>query len=328
MKYSNNEILLMAVGDIYINREDPNTTFRDILPLLNNKDILLGNLETTLFDDMLPIAPGRTTALKASQRMVEGIVNANFDIMCISNTHTTDYGPTGLLKTIEVLDRNKILHTGAGKNLDEALKPVIIEKNNLKIGFLSYEATVWSFFAGAEKGKPGAAKIIVNPLLPSPHVAKEDIVKMAENIRKVKSTIDVLVVSLHCGAELTTTLTPHQKSIAHSAVDAGADIIIGHHPHVIQGIELYKGKVICYSLGNFVFDNEIFKNPEDATIIFKANITPTKINVSLIPVLNDKGNLKLLERTESKYKEILRKITELSQELGTKIDQTKGELNI
>ena len=328
MKYSNNEILLMAVGDIYINREDPNTVFRDILPLFKNKDILLGNLETTLIDEILPVALGRTTSLKASQRMIEGIVNANFDLMSLANSHTTDYGPTGLLKTIEVLDRNKILHTGAGKNLDEALKPVIIIKNNLKIGFLSYEATVWSLFAGAKKGKPGTARVNVNPLLPFPQVAKEDIIKMAQHIKNVKSTVDVLVISLHCGAELTTTLAPHQKSIAHTAVDSGADIVIGHHPHVIQGIEVYKEKIICYSLGNFIFDNEIFKNPEDATIIFKANISPTKMNISLVPILNDGGNLKLLERSESKYKEILRKIGELSQELGTKIDETTGELNI
>lgn len=329
MKYSNNknEIVLLAVGDIYINREDPNTVFQDILPLFKDKDILLGNLEATLIDEKIPAVSGRISHLKTSQKMIEGIVNANFDLMSLANNHTTDYGPIGLLKTIEVLDRNKILHTGAGKNIDEALLPVIIKKNNFKIGFLSYEATLASEGSLAKKKRPGITKINVNPLLPIPHVAKEDIIKMVQHIKNVKSTVDVLVLSLHCGAELTTTIALNQKSIAHTAVDSGVDIIIGHHPHVLQGIEIYKEKIICYSLGNFIFDEEIFYH-EEATIIFKANISPTKIQIFLIPVLNDGGNLKILERSESKYEEILQKIGELSQEFGTKVNKTTGEVSI
>jgi len=327
MKYSNSEVLLMAVGDIYINREEPETAFRDILPLFKDKDILFGNLETTLIDEQLPAMEGRVAPMMANQKMIKGIVEANFDLVSLANNHTTDYGPSGLLKTIELLDRNKILHIGAGKNINEALKPIIITKNNFRIGFLAYEATVWSFGGDAKKERPGVAKINVNPLLPYPQVAKEDLVGMAQHIKNVKTTVDTLVVSLHCGAELTTTLAPHQKSIAHTAVDSGADIVIGHHPHVLQGVEVYKEKVICYSLGNFIFDEEFFYPGE--TIIFKAKISFTGMKISFIPVfLNDKGNLEPLEGSERKYKEILRKVVELCQDLGTKIDEVTGELII
>jgi len=327
MKSSDNEILFLAVGDIYLNRKNPNTAFRDILPLFKNKNILLGNLETPFIDEELPVSVGRLAPLKTSQKMVEGIVSANFDVVSLANNHTTDYGPIGLLRTIEVLDKNKILHAGAGRNKDEALRPVIIEKNNLKIGFLSYEATVYSFGAKAKKEVPGVTKINVNPLLPFPQVAKEDIIEMAQHVKDVKSVVDILVFSMHCGAELTTTLSPHQESIAHTAVDSGADIVIGHHPHVLQGIEVYKEKVICYSLGNFIFD-ETFFHPGVATIIFKAKISSKKMNISLIPVLNDGGNLRLLNRSESIYKETLQKMGKLCQNLGTKIDETTGELII
>jgi len=260
MKSSDNEILFLAVGDIYLNRKNPNTAFRDILPLFKNKNILLGNLETPFIDEELPVSVGRLAPLKTSQKMVEGIVSANFDVVSLANNHTTDYGPIGLLRTIEVLDKNKILHAGAGRNKDEALRPVIIEKNNLKIGFLSYEATVYSFGAKAKKEVPG-------------------VTEMAQHVKDVKSVVDILVFSMHCGAELTTTLSPHQESIAHTAVDSGADIVIGHHPHVLQGIEVYKEKVICYSLGNFIFD-ETFFHPGVATIIFKAKISSKKMNTT------------------------------------------------
>jgi len=327
MKCLDREVLLMAVGDIYINREEPKTAFRDILPLFKDKDILFGNLETTLIDKQLPAMEGRVSPMMANQKMIEGIVEANFDLVSLANNHTTDYGPSGLLKTIKLLDRNKILYVGAGKNIKEAKEPVIITKNNFRIGFLAYEATVWSFGGDAKKERPGVAKINVNPLLPYPHVAKEDLTGMAQHIKNVKTTVDILIVSLHCGAELTTTLSPHQKSIAHAAVDSGADIVVGHHPHVLQGVETYKGKVICYSLGNFIFDEEFFYSGE--TIIIRAKILSTGMKISLVPVfLNDKGKLELLEESESKYKGILRKMVELSQGLGTKINGTTGELVI
>jgi len=327
MKCSDNEILFMAVGDIYLNREDPSTAFRDILPLFKKKDILLGNLETPLFDEELPESVGRLATLKTSQKMIDGIVSANFDVVCLANNHTTDYGPTGLLRTIEVLNKNKILFSGAGRNIEEASKPVIIVKNNFKIGFLSYEATVYSFGARAKKNVPGVTKINVNPLLPFPQVAKEDIIEMAQHIKEVKKTVDFLVVSMHCGAELTTTISPHQECIAHTAVDSGADLVIGHHPHVLQGVEVYKEKVICYSLGNFIFDEKFFY-PGEATIIVKAKISSKKMNISLVPVLNDGGSLRLLDNSENIYKETLQKMGELCRDLGAKIDETAGELMI
>ena len=265
--------------------------------------------------------------MKASQRMIEGIVEANFDLVSLANNHTTDYGTQGLMQTIELLDRKGILHVGAGRNIHEALEPAIITRNGLRIGFLAYEATVWSFGGDAKEGKPGVAKIHVNSLLPPPHVPDEDLVRMAQHIRDVRSSVDILVVSFHWGAELTTTLAPHQQSLAHTAVDSGADIVIGHHPHILQGLEVYKKRAICYSLGDFIFDEEFFY-PDD-TVILKARIWTRGMNVTLIPVfLNEEGSLESLDPSSGKYREILEKLAELCKDLGTMLDEHTGELAI
>ena len=101
MKNSVQEVLLLAVGDNYINRDNPEEAFRHVLPLMKDKDILFGNLETTLSDAQIPAMPGRGSPMKASQRMIEGIVEANFDLVSLANNHTTDYGTHGLMETIE-----------------------------------------------------------------------------------------------------------------------------------------------------------------------------------------------------------------------------------
>lgn len=325
MKSSAQEVVLLALGDIYINRDNPGEAFRHVLPLMKDKDVLFGNLETTLSDAQIPPMPGRGSPTKASQRMIDGIVNANFDLVSLANNHTTDYGAQGLIQTIELLDKKRILHVGAGKNIHEALEPVVITKDGLRIGFLAYEATVWSFGGDAKGGKPGVAKIHVNSLLPAPHVAKEDLDRMAQHIQNVKTAVDILVVSFHWGAELTTTLAPHQQSIAYTAVDSGADIIIGHHPHILQGVEVYRRRPIFYSLGDFIFDEEFFY-PDD-TVIVKARLSNKGMKVALIPVfLNERGNPESLDLSMGKYKEILANMATLCKDLGSELDENTGEL--
>jgi poly-gamma-glutamate capsule biosynthesis protein CapA/YwtB (metallophosphatase superfamily) len=325
MKSSAQEVVLLALGDIYINRDNPGEAFQHVLPLMKDKGVLFGNLETTLSDAQIPPMPGRGSPMKASQRMIEGIVEADFDLVSLANNHTTDYGTKGLVQTIELLDRKGIQHVGAGKNIHEALEPAIITRNGLKIGFLAYEATVWSFGGDAKESKPGVAKIHVNSLLPPPNIAREDLARMAQHIKEVKSCVDILIASFHWGAELTTTLTPHQQSIAYTAVDSGADIIIGHHPHILQGVEVYMGRPIFYSLGDFIFDEEFFY-PDD-TIIVKARISNKEMKVALIPVfLNEEGNPESLDQSMLKHKGILAKMAALCKELGSELDENTGEL--
>jgi len=185
---------------------------------------------------------------------------------------------------------------------------------------LAYEATVWSFAGDAKKNRPGVAKINVNPLLATPHVAEEDLIRITKHIRSAKASVDVLAVSVHFGAELTTTVTPHQKIIAHTAIDAGADMVIGHHPHILQGIEAYKKGLIFYSLGNLVFDEDYFY--PDESMLIKAWISPQKIKVSVLPIrLDEKGNPSPLEKSSEEYSRVLQKVRKLSEGLGVRIDE-------
>jgi len=117
MKPSHREIVLIAGGDIYINRQEPCTTFNDLLPLLEEKDILFGNLESALFDEELSPVGGRVDTLVAQQKMLKGLISAGFDVVSLANNHTTDFGPSGLVKTMNLLESNGIQYVGAGRNV-------------------------------------------------------------------------------------------------------------------------------------------------------------------------------------------------------------------
>ncbi|MCL1911918.1 MAG: CapA family protein [Leptospirales bacterium] len=158
-----------------------------------------------------------------------------------------DYGKEGLDSTISWLKANKINYTGAGDDLDEARKPVIIKRKGIEFVFLAYNGRPpESFYAGQETA--GTAYI--------------DVRLIAEDIKKYKTKSNIVMVSLHWGIEHTLYPQASQIDLAHRIIDAGADCIIGHHPHWIQGIEIYKRKPIFYSLGNLLngFYNKIEHN--------------------------------------------------------------------
>jgi poly-gamma-glutamate synthesis protein (capsule biosynthesis protein) len=148
-----------------------------------------------------------------------------------------DYGKEGLVSTIDWLKANKISYTGAGDNLEKARKPVIINKKGIEFVFLAYNGRPPESFY-AKKNSPGTAYI--------------DIDIITEDIKKYKKRSNIVMVSLHWGIEQTLYPQKSQIELAHQVIDAGADCIIGHHPHWIQGIEIYRKKPIFYSLGNLL----------------------------------------------------------------------------
>jgi poly-gamma-glutamate capsule biosynthesis protein CapA/YwtB (metallophosphatase superfamily) len=172
-------------------------------------------------------------------RFVRALTEAGIDIVTIANNHVFDYGKEGLFDTISYLDSAGVRHVGAGRNQDEAYRPVLLEVKGKKIGFLSY-------YGGGEA--PGAGKN-------SCGVARRDLPRVASDIAALKRDMhaEYVVVNLHWGTEKARFPDDAQRSFARKVIDAGADAIIGHHPHVLQGIETYHAGVIVYSLGNFVF---------------------------------------------------------------------------
>lgn len=200
---------------------------------------------------------------KSDPRFVEVLKDSNFNIVSLANNHILDYTIDGLLDTIDALNNVNISYIGAGNNIFEARKAHLIEKNKIKIAFLAY-----SYTYEATNKSAGCAPIWKSLII--------------DDIKKIRNKVDHVIISLHFGEEFSNIPSLFDKKLVHLLVDQGADLIIGHHPHVLREIEYYKNGTIVYSLGNFLFDpssivsDEILKNMQKSIIItfkiYKNNI--------------------------------------------------------
>ncbi len=210
---------------------------------LKDADILFGNLEGAVSDK------GNNVGSKYSFRMdpivLPALKEAGFDIVSFANNHVGDWNTIAFTDTLSRLNENNILKTGAGNNKKEAEEPTIIKKNGTRFGFLGF-SDVGPNWLGSTESNPGI-------LLAS----DPDFDSIIQN---AKEKVDVLIVSFHFGDEYKLVHNKRQETLAHSAIDGGADLVIGHHPHVMEDIETYNGKTIVYSLGNFIFDQSFSKD--------------------------------------------------------------------
>jgi poly-gamma-glutamate synthesis protein (capsule biosynthesis protein) len=236
-------ITMMAVGDIMLGRKvarqakgkEQEWIFSEVKHILKQADLVIGNLETPIIDTREKPAHSARVPLKASEEVVKELKYAKFGIMNVANNHILDYGEKGLINTLEVLKSHQIHYVGAGRNINEARCPLRIRVKDLIITFLSYCSSY-----NATINKAGTAPL--------------DIKKIREDIADTKKDSDIIIVSLHHGVEYADYPTPGFIRLARQVIDSGAQVALGHHPHVLQGIEEYHGGVIAYSLGNFVFD--------------------------------------------------------------------------
>lgn len=238
---------LIFVGDIMLSRAigahmakngDWSYPFMAVEDSLKQADLTFGNLEGPLSTRGERV--GSIYSFEADPQSVEGLVNSGFDVLSIANNHIWDYDAPAFEDTLKTLADNGISPVGGGYSFEIAHTPVVKDVNGTRVAFLAYTDLLPSFLG---KDVPG-------PSVASP----DDVVKMSSDIRDAGSLADIVVVSFHWGEEYQTVHNAAQEKLAHAAIDAGADLIVGHHPHVVEDIEQYKGKYIAYSLGNFVFD--------------------------------------------------------------------------
>jgi poly-gamma-glutamate capsule biosynthesis protein CapA/YwtB (metallophosphatase superfamily) len=209
--------------------------FKNIAPVLRAADIAFANLETPLSD-----GARHSGAFRTPTAFADGLRWAGIDVVSTANNHALDAEGEGVLDTREALWKAGVGAVGSGRNLEDARRPFIVERNGMKIGFLGYAQFVNAgTSAFAQEDRPG-----VVPL--DPFVIEED-------IHRLRDQVDYVVVSFHWAIENSQDTHPDARAFAHRVIDAGADLILGHHPHVPRGVEVYKGKVIFYSLGNFIF---------------------------------------------------------------------------
>ncbi len=260
------DLLIYAVGDIIMNRPDYAPRWDVVLPSLAPADILYGNCEQTLSDRGRAFDPS-CLPWRMSPEYVPAYQYAGFDVVSVNGNHAMEWGPEALLHTMELLEANGVKPFGAGHNIDEARAPAIVEKKGTRVAFLGYNSILmWG--DEADVNWPGVAPMRVDtfhqilehnqPATPArirSFADKEDLRRMEEDIAKAKQQADVVAVAIHWGVHYSRgSMGEYQYEVAHAAIDAGADIILGAHPHMLKAMEVYKGKAIFYSLGQFLCD--------------------------------------------------------------------------
>ena len=185
---------------------------------------------------------GKDYTYRADPANVQLMLDLGVDIVSIANNHTYDYGPDGVLDTLETLDKAGIARVGAGKNLAEASETKFIDLDGLRVAFLSGTRVEWvELTKGATETEPGVFRTVDPELL-------------YQRVREAREQADVVIVYIHWGIEGVDYLEEYQETVGKGLVDAGADAVVGDHTHCLQGIEFYKDKPIIYSLGNFWFN--------------------------------------------------------------------------
>lgn len=245
-------LTLAAVGDVVLAREDPAGAFARVAPLLRDADLRVANCEVPLSNRGMP-QHAKHEVLHSSPEMLAGLVAAGFDVVSLANNHTMDYGPEALRDTIEGLERHGIACCGAGADDAAAWRPAVLERRGLRVAFLSCASEAYLGYAALPR-KPGIAVIRRDPLYGPRAVNPDDLDRLVGAIRAAGNAADVVVVCCHWGLSQSRALTVSQRAIARGALRAGAALVLGHHPHVLQGIQVAGRRAVCFSLGNFVFD--------------------------------------------------------------------------
>jgi len=291
----------LFVGDVMLSRgvayqiEKNNNLyypFEQIKDFLSKNDFVFANLESPIIDGR-KIKSGEMI-FRTDEKLAPILKEMGFSVFSLANNHILNLGEKGLLNTFKILNENKIIFVGAGENFETAHQFKIIEKNGIKFAFLAYAEKY--FAPEAKENEPG--------------VALMNLEQLKNDVEKARQKADFVIVSMHAGEEYKDYPSSSQINFAHYAIDAGADLVIGHHPHVIESIEKYKNGYIFYSLGNFIFD-QMWSNETREAIALRIIFTPHDIktiqiypilieNYSQPKIINSKNNPSEFKRIVSK----------------------------
>jgi poly-gamma-glutamate synthesis protein (capsule biosynthesis protein) len=272
--------LIGFVGDVLVDREDPHEIFSEVGEFLRQPDILFANLESP-YSDSPGMAITAPLVLVPRARNLDVYAGAGFHVMSMANNHIGDAGHAAMLETRACLRSQGIVTCGAGENLAQARHPAILERQGLKVGFLAY-ASIFPHGYEARSTVPGVAPLRAYnhfhelpeyfapgylpriETIPDP----EDHRNLEQDIDTLRKSVDLVVMSFHWGDHMRPfVLTDHERRTARLCIDRGADMVIGHHHHMLRGVEWYKGKPIFYGLGHFVFDCHLVMTRELKTFI-------------------------------------------------------------
>ena len=345
---NSSSISFLAGGDVALNRPRSRHAFGHLNTLFQDADVAFANLELPLSLNGQP-AIGKNI-IRGKPKMIEALTEARFDVLSFANNHALDYGEEAFFETLDSLKERGIPVVGAGEHLAGARKAVILERNGFRIGVLAYCSVLPRGFSAGLRTLPPDANPLqayksagVNPLRAStayrpPEGTEEypgripevltwahsgDLKRMRSDIRKLRAKVDALIVNHHWGTSMVHEVRAFQREISHAAVDAGADVVLGGHPHVLQGVEFYKEKPIVYSMGNLIFDFDVpfFTVASKQNILFGCTLTKGGIrNAYLLPCWSImKKPPFLLSPIRGRGREIFHLIQHLSKEFGTQM---------
>lgn len=328
--FGSDAVELLILGDIQVHsrRADATTAFHRMRDTLKNADLVYANLEGLLVPSAGPKidipdkpewthpGPEGAKALKASNITVVGVAN------------NVASGRDNIMKSLAVLDSHGIQHVGAGRNIDAAHKPVIVERKGLKIGFLQYTARWYQdkdMIATATE--PGVAKITSYDGVT---IDAPDLARVRDDIRKLRPQVDIVIVSQHnrdtatavqfgtrkatstVGRDRTRT-EDYQRQFAHVALDTGADLVFGHGTHRLQGVEIYNGKPILYAIGHSTFDQPGYEKSTEGLVVRVVMRGKNILRVSFVPVSRDAQNdVFMLDPTTGEGASLVQMVTERS----------------
>lgn len=312
-----NSITIVAVGDIMLGgtaeevllKEDYDYPFKHVKPLLSNADIVIGNLEgplTSICNSNMQLDKEYTFRSPA-KKVAPALKNAGFNLLNLANNHILDYGAEGMYDTSKALSDHDIKSVGVGENITQARTGTIMHTANGKVGFLSYSLTFPESFWATDTS-PGTA-----------FGHKQQIIS---DIKRLRTQTSSVIVSFHWGREKTTELRPYQPILAHAAIDAGAAVVLGHHPHILQAIEKYNDGLIIYSLGNFVFGS--YSPDAKTSVVARVTLNKGKFHsAELIPIdiLNTEVIFQPKILHNGAASSVFEHLNQLSNPLNTRLDQ-------
>jgi len=276
---SSREINLLFVGDIMLSRDVGKVMkamnsyaypFLKIADEIKEADLAFGNLENPISNRGKN--QGSVYSFRADPKVIDGLKFAGFDILSLANNHIWDWGGEALIQTLDILKNNGIQSVGAGSNETQANRAVIFDIKNIKIAYLAY-TNLYPESLEARSERLG--------------ISNFDLGEIEKKINNLKHDgVDIVIVSMHWGDEYQLQSNDEQQRIGRILVDAGANLVIGHHSHVVQEVEHYKNGYIAYSLGNFVFDQNFSSETMEGlmlNVVLKNNIIervkPIKIKI-------------------------------------------------
>ncbi|MBN9108379.1 MAG: CapA family protein [Pseudonocardia sp.] len=260
------KLTVCAVGDVILDRKEPRTAFELVQPILRAADITFGNCESSYSEIGSP-NPATRGVVWAGPEQVDGLAWAGFDVMSYANNHHMDAGYDAFRATMRHLHEHGIATCGAGEDLAAARKPAVVERNGTRVAFLGYSSILFPGYE-AGPGKPGCVPLRVATHYAmtegeqpgcaarmNTYVEHSSLEMLREDIARAREQADVVIVTPHWGLHFTPAIVAdYESEWGRAAIDAGADLVVGHHQHILKGIEVYRGKTIFHGLGNFVMD--------------------------------------------------------------------------